>query len=169
VGSKVLCQNSIMISLPRQTITPFLWLDNNAEAAAAHYISVFDNSRLLATTYYEAGGPQPAGSVMTVSFQLAGQAFTALNGGSHFKINPAISFVIHCDTQAELDHYTAALSHAPEAEQCGWVQDRFGVSWQIVPRALIECLTGTDSARKTRMMAAMMGMRRLNLAQLLAA
>ena len=155
-----------------QPITPFLWFDDAAEAAAAFYVGVFPNSRILALTRYgDAGHEQhgrPPGSVMTVAFELNGQRFTALNGGSSFRFTPAVSFVVHCRNQDEIDHYWTLLSDggAPEAQQCGWLQDRFGLSWQIVPDRLPELLSDTNAPRSERVIQALLGMKKLDLAAL---
>lgn len=152
-------------------ITPFLWFDGEAEAAANFYVGVFPNSRVLTLTHYgEAGreqhGREP-GSVMTVVFELDGQRFTALNGGAGFRFNSAVSFVVHCRSQQEIDHYWARLGEggSPQAQQCGWLQDRYGLSWQIVPLQLSEWLSG-DAARSERVVHALLQMRKLDLAAL---
>ncbi len=118
-----------------QKISPFLWFDKNAEEAAEFYVSVFKNSKILSKTHYEMETPSklPVGSVMTVNFLLDGQEFTAINGGPFFKFNEAISFVVKCKDQEEIDYYWEKLSAVPESEQCGWLKDKFGLSWQIVP------------------------------------
>ena len=153
-------------------IRPCLWFDDQAEAAAALYTSVFPNSRVVKVARYGEAGVEvhgrPAGSVMTVDFELDGQPFTALNGGPHFQFSPAVSFEVHCDTQAEIDHYWERLSAGgdPRAQQCGWLADRFGVSWQVVPRALLAMVSGRPDARAERAFAAMMGMKKLDIAEL---
>ncbi len=119
-------------------ITPFLWFDNQAEEAANFYVSIFPNSKIKVVNRYGEAGPGPKGSVMTVGFDLDGQEFTALNGGPVFKISEAVSFVIHCDGQAEVDHYWEKLTDGGIEVQCGWLKDRYGVSWQIVPKQLHE-------------------------------
>ena len=155
-----------------QRITPFLWFDDQAEAAAQSYTSIFKNSKVLATTRYtreaEQAAHRPAGSVMTVAFQLEGQEFTALNGGPVFKFTEAISLVVHCRTQEEVDHYWNRLSEGgdPKAQQCGWLKDRFGVSWQIVPDQLQELLTSSDPEKGRRVMAAMLQMKKIDIATL---
>lgn len=154
------------------TITPFLWFDGQAEAAAAFYVSVFPDSAIHQVSRYSEAGReqhgQTPGTVMTVAFELDGQPFTALNGGPVFQFSPAVSFVIHCKTQAEIDHYWEKLGAggAPEAQQCGWLADRFGLSWQIVPDRLIELLTGPDPAAAGRVMEAMMRMKKIDIAAL---
>ena len=153
-----------------QRITPFLWFDHQAEEAATFYTSVFGNSRIVTTTRYDkqsakASG-QPEGSVMTVAFQLDGQDFTALNGGPQFKFSEAISFVVNCDTQQEIDHYWIHLSKGGDAsaQVCGWLKDRFGVSWQVVPTELPALLS--DPEKSGRVMAALMTMKKLDLDEL---
>jgi predicted 3-demethylubiquinone-9 3-methyltransferase (glyoxalase superfamily) len=153
-------------------ITPCLWFDSHAEEAAEFYISVFKNSRITAVHRYgEAGqeihGRQP-GSVMTVEFELDGQPFTALNGGPIFKFSEAISFQIDCETQEEVDHFWEKLSAGgdKEAQQCGWLKDKFGVSWQVVPSILPELLGDPDRAKADRTMDAMMQMKKLDIAAL---
>ena len=146
-------------------ITPCLWFDGNAEEAAKFYVSVFPDSRV--GMVHRAPGDYPAGKaddVLLVEFTLMGRPFTGLNGGPNFQFNEAISFQIPVDTQAEVDRYVDALSAAPDAEQCGWVKDRFGVSWQIVPRQLIRLFGDADRARARRAFEAMMQMKRLDIA-----
>jgi predicted 3-demethylubiquinone-9 3-methyltransferase (glyoxalase superfamily) len=146
-------------------ITPCLWFDGNAEEAADFYASLFPDSRVDAVRRspgdYPAG---KAGNVLMVEFTLMGRPFTGLNGGPHFKFNEAISFQIPVETQEEVDRLSDALSAVPEAEQCGWVKDRFGVSWQIVPRQLIRLIGDDDPARAKRAFAAMMEMKRIDIA-----
>src|SRR5436190_1427712 len=129
-----------------QKITPFLWYDTEAEEAAAFYTSVFPRSRILETTHYGAAGPGTEGAVMTVSFELDGQRFIALNGGPEFTFNEAISFQIDCETQQEVDALWGTLSEGGEEGPCGWLKDRFGVSWQVVPRVLFKLLADRDRA-----------------------
>ncbi|MDM9561101.1 VOC family protein [Bordetella petrii] len=147
-----------------QAITTFLWFDHQAEEAARFYTSVFKNSRLGDIVRYPAGTPGPEGSVMTVTFTLNGQEFVALNGGPHFSFTPAISLVINCQDQAEVDYYWERLSTGGPGEQCGWVQDKYGLSWQIVPVELTSMLKRADSAAAARIMKAVLGMRKLDLA-----
>ena len=153
-------------------ITPCLWFDDRAEEAARFYTSVFRNSRIGRITRYGEAGREihgrPAGSVMTVGFEVDGQTFTALNGGPHFQFNEAISFQVMCETQEEIDHYWAKLSDGgdPNAQQCGWLKDRFGVSWQIVPTGLLDMLGDPESERSQRAMEAMLRMKKLDLAAL---
>src|SRR6201982_1630789 len=145
-----------------QKITPCLWFDNQAEEAAKFYVSIFENSSIGAVTRYGREGfevhGRPEGSVMTVSFRLADQEFTALNGGPHFKFTEAISFVVKCETQAEVDHYWEQLAKGGDerAQQCGWLKDRYGVSWQIVPAALFEMMSAADGEKTERVMHAML-------------
>jgi predicted 3-demethylubiquinone-9 3-methyltransferase (glyoxalase superfamily) len=155
-----------------QRITPFLWFDDQAEEAAAFYTSIFKNSKILSTTRYtkeaEQAAGRSAGSVMTVVFQLDGQEFTALNGGPHFKFNEALSLVVHCRSQEEVDYYWSRLSEGgdPRAQQCGWLKDRFGLSWQVVPDQLIELLSDPDPEKARRAMAEMLRMKKIDLAAL---
>jgi predicted 3-demethylubiquinone-9 3-methyltransferase (glyoxalase superfamily) len=155
-----------------QQISPCLWFDVRAEEAARFYTSVFPNSKVVAVTRYgEAGRDvhgRPAGSVMTVEFLLGGQAFTALNGGPLFQFNEAISFQVMCDTQEEVDYFWANLSEGgdPRARQCGWLKDRFGVSWQVVPRGLAEMLRDPGSEGARRAMTAMLRMKKLDIEEL---
>jgi len=156
-------------------ISPFLWFDTQAEEAANFYCSVFPNSKVgTILRYTEAGQEQhqrPPGSVMVVSFELDGQKFTALNGGPTFQFSCAVSFVVECDTQEEIDYYWDKLGEdgAPEAKQCGWLADRFGLSWQIVPAKVEEWFADSESEGAQRAMAAMMSMKKLDIAALQAA
>jgi predicted 3-demethylubiquinone-9 3-methyltransferase (glyoxalase superfamily) len=147
-------------------ITPFLWFDGNAEEAMKHYTSIFKNSKVLAVTRYGEGGPGPKGAVMTAQFVLDGQEFTALNGGPQFKFTEAVSFVVNCETQAEIDEYWEKLSAGGQPSRCGWLKDKFGLSWQIVPVGLGKMLSDKDPAKTGRMMAALMQMDKLDLARL---
>jgi predicted 3-demethylubiquinone-9 3-methyltransferase (glyoxalase superfamily) len=149
-----------------QKITPFLWFDNNAEEAAKFYVSVFKKGKLGDISRYTEGAPAPAGTVMTVEFQLFGQKFVALNGGPVFKFNEAVSFVVSCQTQREVDYYWKKLSAGGETSQCGWLKDKFGVSWQIVPDVLMELFRGKDRAKSTRVMQAMLQMTKLDIKRL---
>ncbi len=146
-----------------QAIIPFLWFDDQAEEAAAFYTAVFQSSRVGSITCYGPDGPGRPGQGMTVAFQLAGQDFMALNGGPHFSFTPAISFFVTCATQAEVDHFWDRLSEGGEKLQCGWLKDRFGVSWQIVPSALGEMLSSSDAARARRVTQAMLKMQKLEI------
>ncbi len=148
-----------------QKITPFLWFDNNAEAAAQFYTSIFKNSKILNVSRYGDGGPGPKGSVMVVNFQLEGQQFTALNGGPLFKFSEAFSFVVNCETQNEIDEYWNKLTSGGGKEsECGWLKDRFGFSWQIVPTALGRLMS--DPKKANRVMQALLQMKKLDIATL---
>ena len=150
-----------------QKITPFLWFDGQAEQAAKFYTSIFKNSKIGKVARYPEGSPGPAGAVMTVEFKIDGQKFIALNGGPHFKFNEAISFVVNCKTQREVDYYWKKLTaNGGKEVQCGWLQDRFGVSWQIVPESMGELFSGKDAARSQRVMQAMLEMVKLDIAKL---
>jgi predicted 3-demethylubiquinone-9 3-methyltransferase (glyoxalase superfamily) len=156
----------------RPRITPFLWFAREAEEAAAHYVSIFPSSRIAETTRYQGapgpeGGPQP-GDVLTVAFELDGQPFVALNGGPAFEFTEAVSFMVACADQAEVDHYWGRLSEGgdPAAQQCGWLKDRFGVSWQVVPTRLSELLADPDPERAGRTTAALLSMKKLDIAAL---
>jgi predicted 3-demethylubiquinone-9 3-methyltransferase (glyoxalase superfamily) len=143
--------------------TPFLWFDANAEEAMNFYLSIFPNSKVLSTTRYGAGGPGPAGTVMTAQFQLDGQDFVALNGGPMHKFNEAVSFVVNCETQAEVDRFWDQLTAGGgQPGPCGWLKDRYGLSWQVVPTILPKLLSGSDPAKSGRAMAAMMKMSKLD-------
>jgi predicted 3-demethylubiquinone-9 3-methyltransferase (glyoxalase superfamily) len=151
-------------------ISPSLWFDNQAEEAANFYISVFPNSKLGKISRHTDAGPSPEGSVLTVDFELDGTGFNAINGGPHFTFSEAISFVIDCKDQAEVDYYwDHLLSGGGSQSQCGWLKDRFGVSWQVVPVALIELLSSPDKAKAKRVMDAMLQMVKLDVAKLEAA
>ncbi|HEX8233139.1 MAG TPA: VOC family protein [Caulobacteraceae bacterium] len=149
-----------------QKITPFLWFDHQAEEAANFYVSIFPGSRMGQVARYGEGMPGPAGSAMTVAFELCGQPFTALNGGPLFSFTEAVSFVIHCADQAEIDHYWDRLTEGGKPVQCGWLKDRYGLSWQVVPDVLLELVSGPDAAVAGRVMQAMMGMVKLDIAKL---
>jgi predicted 3-demethylubiquinone-9 3-methyltransferase (glyoxalase superfamily) len=153
-----------------QRITPCLWFDSQAEEAARFYVSVFPNSGIGTISRYGTEGHEihgrPAGSVMTVEFEIEGQTFVALNGGPHFRFSEAISFQVHCDTQDEIDFYWERLSEGGEEGPCGWLKDRFGLSWQIVPRRLTELMSDPDTTRAKRAMEAMMQMKRIDIAAL---
>jgi predicted 3-demethylubiquinone-9 3-methyltransferase (glyoxalase superfamily) len=152
-----------------QVITPFLWFDSRAEEAAEFYVSVFPDSRINSVTRYGEAGPGPAGSAMTVDFMLRGQSFVALNGGPVFTFTPAISFVVDCETQEEVDRYWSRLSSGGSEGQCGWLTDKFGLSWQVVPTALGRLLGDPDPERANRATQAMLGMKKLVVAELEAA
>lgn len=146
-----------------QKITPFLWFDNQAEDAANFYVSIFKNSKIGDVTRYGDAGPGPKGSVMTVPFQLDGQEFIALNGGPLFKFTEAISLVVNCQEQAEVDELWEKLSEGGSKVQCGWLKDKYGLSWQIVPIVLDELLTDPDPAKSERVMRAMLQMKKLDI------
>lgn len=153
-----------------QRITPFLWFDDQAEEAARHYVSIFDDARIVHVARYDeamarASGREP-GSAMTVAFQLDGQDFTALNGGPQFRFTEAISLVVSCRSQEEVDRYWSRLSDGGSEQPCGWLKDRFGLSWQVVPTALVELLNDRDAARARRVAEAMFGMTKLDVAAL---
>jgi predicted 3-demethylubiquinone-9 3-methyltransferase (glyoxalase superfamily) len=147
-------------------ITPFLWFDGCAEEAANFYVAIFKNSRVGKVLRYGDAGPGPAGSVMTVDFELDGQPFAVVNGGPIFKFTEATSFVVHCETQAEVDEYWEKLSAGGQPGQCGWLKDKFGLSWQVVPTVLLELLSGSDDAKRQRVMRAMFTMTKLDIARL---
>lgn len=149
-----------------QKVSPCLWFDGEAEDASNFYVSIFRNSRIVNTTRYLEGSPRPKGSVMTVQFILDGQEFVALNGGPQFTFSPAISFVVYCETQEEVDRFWEKLLAGGEEHQCGWLKDKFGVSWQIVPRQLIAMLSGADAAASQRAVAAMLQMKKLDISLL---
>jgi predicted 3-demethylubiquinone-9 3-methyltransferase (glyoxalase superfamily) len=144
-------------------VTPFLWFNDNAEEAVNFYAAIFPDAKTHSVTRYAAGGPGPMGSVMTIEFELAGQRFMALNGGPHYTFTPAISFVVTCETQDEIDRYWAALTAGGKEVQCGWLTDKFGLSWQVVPRDL------GGLVKHPKAMQAMMGMQKLDIAVLRAA
>jgi predicted 3-demethylubiquinone-9 3-methyltransferase (glyoxalase superfamily) len=150
-----------------QKIVPLIWLDRDAEKAAEFYVSVFKNSRILKTTYYPKASEEVSGkkkgSVMTVRFTLEGQEFAVLNGGTVFKLNEAVSFMVFCDTQDEIDYFWNKLSFVPEAEQCGWLKDKFGLSWQIVPTMLDAMITDRDPQKVERVTAAFLNMKKLDI------
>ncbi len=149
-----------------QKITPFLWFDDQAEEAAEFYTSIFKYSKIGTITRFGAEGPGQPGSVMTVTFQIEGQEFTALNGGPHFDFTPAISFFVNCETQAEVDELWDKFSEGGEPEQCGWLKDRYGVSWQIVPGILLEMLQDEDAEKARRVTAAMLQMVKIDIDKL---
>jgi predicted 3-demethylubiquinone-9 3-methyltransferase (glyoxalase superfamily) len=150
-------------------ITPCLWFDTEGEEAAAFYVSLFKNSRITDVSRYGEAGPRPAGTVMVVSFELDGQPFTALNGGPEFTFDEAISFQIDCSSQDEVDRYWEGLTAGGEEGPCGWLKDRYGVSWQVVPSELITLLQDADAGRSQRAMAAMMTMKKIDIAAVRAA
>jgi predicted 3-demethylubiquinone-9 3-methyltransferase (glyoxalase superfamily) len=149
-----------------QKITPFLWFDTQAEEAAKFYISIFRNSKITGTTRYGEAGPGPKGSVMTVAFNLDGQDFVALNGGPQFKFTEAISFVANCETQQEVDDLWEKLSAGGQPSRCGWLKDKFGLSWQVVPTVLGQLLQDKDPAKSRRVMEALLQMDKLDIRKL---
>jgi predicted 3-demethylubiquinone-9 3-methyltransferase (glyoxalase superfamily) len=155
-----------------QKITPCLWFDDKAEEAAEFYTAIFRNSKIGNISRYGEAGQEvhgkSAGTVMTVAFELDGQAFTALNGGPVFKFNEAISFQVNCETQEDVDYYWQKLSEGGDekAQQCGWLKDQYGVSWQIVPRFLVEMLNDTDAEKSQRVMTAMLQMKKIDINEL---
>jgi predicted 3-demethylubiquinone-9 3-methyltransferase (glyoxalase superfamily) len=155
-----------------QKITPCLWFDDQAEEAAKFYTAIFHNSKITSITHYGEAGQEvhgrPAGTVMAVAFELAGQAFTALNGGPMFTFNEAISFQVSCETQEEVDYYWEKLAEGGEtkAQQCGWLKDKYGASWQVIPNVLLEMLTDPDAEKSQRVMKSMLQMKKLDIAEL---
>ena len=150
----------------KQKITPFLWFDDQAEEAMHHYVSIFRNSKVVGITRYGDAGPGPKGSVMIAVFELEGQRFTALNGGPQFKFTEAVSFVVNCETQEEVDHFWDKLGEGGRIQQCGWLKDKFGLSWQIVPTVLIELINDPDPEKSRRVTEAMLQMTRIDIAKL---
>ena len=146
-----------------QKISPFLWFDNQAEEAVNFYVSVFEDAEIMDISRYPEGSPGPAGQVMSVSFTLAGQEFMALNGGPQFEFSQAISFFVHCEDQDEVDRFWAQLSEGGQTQQCGWLTDRFGLTWQIVPDRLGELLGDPDPERAQRAMQAMLQMEKIEI------
>lgn len=147
-------------------ITPFLWFDDNAEEAMNYYISIFKNSKVVSLSRYGEGSPRPAGTVMVATFELDGQELMALNGGPEYKFTEAISLFVTCETQEEVDWYWNQLSSGGEEGPCGWLKDKFGLSWQIVPKALGELLGDPDPAKAQRVMRAMLQMKKIDIASL---
>ena len=147
-------------------ITPCLWFDTEGEEAAIFYTSIFENSRIVHVTRYGSAGPRPEGMVMTVNFELDGQEFMALNGGPEFTFDEAISFQVNCESQEEIDRFWAKLSDGGEEGPCGWLKDKFGVSWQIIPILLDELIRDPDVEKAQRVMKAMLGMRKIDCAEL---
>ena len=146
-----------------QKITPFLWFDGKAEEAANFYVSIFKNSKIVSVSRYGDAGPGPKGSVMTVTFQLEGQEFIGLNGGPHYTFSPAISFFINCQTQGEVDELWKKLSAGGSDLQCGWLKDKYGVSWQIIPTALLELMQDKDPVKSQRVFKAMLQMTKIDI------
>jgi predicted 3-demethylubiquinone-9 3-methyltransferase (glyoxalase superfamily) len=149
-----------------QKITPFLWFDGKAEEAMNFYVSIFKNSKVLSVSRYGDAGPGPKGSVMTAAFELDGQKFVALNGGPQYTFSHAISFVVNCETQEEVDHYWEKLTDGGKEVQCGWLTDKYGLSWQITPTILITMLQDKDPAKAQRVMKAMMKMIKIDIKEL---
>jgi predicted 3-demethylubiquinone-9 3-methyltransferase (glyoxalase superfamily) len=153
-----------------QKITPHLWFDTQAEEAANFYVSVFKDAKIVSTSYYGKAGQEvhhmPEGSVMVVELEIEGQTFLALNGGPIFKFNESVSFVINCETQEEIDYYWEKLSAVPESEQCGWLKDKFGLSWQVVPTGMAEMLSTPDSESTQRAMNLFMQMKKIDIEKL---
>jgi predicted 3-demethylubiquinone-9 3-methyltransferase (glyoxalase superfamily) len=150
----------------QQKIVTNLWFDIQAEEAAEFYVSVFENSRIVNVTHYTEAGPREAGTVMTVDFELDGQRFTGINGGPNFKFDEAISLLINCETQEEVDYFWEKLTEGGEESQCGWLKDRYGLSWQVVPTGMEELFADPDSERAERAMKAMLGMRKIDMEEL---
>ncbi len=172
--NQVLITNSIQTKLiamatkiqDMQKITPFLWFDDKAEEAMNFYTSIFKNSKIVSVSRYGEAGPGPKGSVMVAAFQLGGQEFTALNGGPQFKFTEAISFVVNCETQDEVDEFWEKLSKGGEKSRCGWLKDKYGLSWQIVPTILSKLLQDKDAEKSKRVMQAMLQMDKIDIATL---
>jgi predicted 3-demethylubiquinone-9 3-methyltransferase (glyoxalase superfamily) len=150
----------------KQKIVTYLWFDGQAEEAAKHYTSIFKNSKILSVTRYGDAGPGPKGTAMIVNFQLEGQEFIALNGGPQFKFTEAISLLVNCDTQKEVDDLWNKLSAGGEEGQCGWLKDKFGLSWQIIPTVLTELIQDRDPEKSKRAMQAMLQMKKIDIAAL---
>ncbi len=150
----------------QQKIVPNLWFDTEAEEAAAFYVSVFESSRIVDVTHYTDAGPREAGTVMTVEFELDGQRFIGINGGPQFKFDEAVSFAIECETQEEIDYFWTKLAEGGEEGQCGWLKDRYGLSWQVVPTGMEELFSDPDKGRAERAMKAMLEMGKLDIAAL---
>jgi len=149
-----------------QKITPFLWFNNNAEEAVNFYISIFKNSKIVNMSRYGEAGPGPKGTVMSATFELNGQEFMALNGGPHFSFSPAISLFVKCETQQEVDEFWEKLSAGGKKERCGWLTDKYGLSWQIIPNALGRMLQDKDPEKSKRVMKAMLQMDKINIEDL---
>jgi predicted 3-demethylubiquinone-9 3-methyltransferase (glyoxalase superfamily) len=158
------------VPITAQKVTPCLWFDSQAEDAAKAYVAIFENSRILRTSRYGKEGHQihgrEAGSVMTVEFEIEGQRFVALNGGPHFKLNEAVSFQVHCETQEEIDYFWSRLAEGGEEGPCGWLKDRFGLSWQVVPKVLPDMLMDPDSEKSGRVTNAFLQMKKFDIAAL---
>jgi predicted 3-demethylubiquinone-9 3-methyltransferase (glyoxalase superfamily) len=154
------------MTINKQKITPFLWFDGKAEEAANFYVSVFRNSKVVSVTRYGQAGPGPKGSVMSAVFQLEGQQFHALNGGPQFKFSPAISLFVDCETQQEVDELWERLSAGGKTNRCGWLDDKFGLTWQIIPKILVKLLRDKDAGKASAVMQAMLKMGKLDIAGL---
>ena len=158
---------SSKIKASKSKITPFLWFNDNAEEAVNFYVTVFDHSEVETVTHYDKASAKasgrPEGTVMTISFELDGQEFIALNGGPEFKFTPAVSFVVNCETQPEIDYFWEKLSEGGKEVACGWLEDKYGVSWQIVPEVLGELMKNKDSKKSGRVMEALMKMKKLDI------
>ena len=159
----------IIKSTHMSKLTPFLWYDNQAEEAVNYYLGIFKHSKIRQVHRYGEAGPMPAGTVLTIDFELDGQSFVALNGGPMYKFTEAVSFVIDCETQEEVNHYWNNLTAGGEEQPCGWLKDKFGLSWQVVPRILLELLSHPDPAVAQRVMMAMFKMKKIDIAVLLEA
>ena len=146
-----------------QKITPFLWFDNNAEEAMNFYVSIFKNSKVLTVSRYGEAGPGPSGTVMTAEFELEGQEFVALNGGPRFRFTEAISFVVNCETQEEVDYFWEKLSEGGQKSRCGWLKDKFGLWWQVVPTILAELMNDKDPEKSKRVMQSMLTMDKIEI------
>jgi len=149
-----------------QKVTPCLWFDQQAEEAARFYVSIFKNSKIGAINHYGEGAPMPKGTVLTVRFQLDGQEYLALNGGPIFKFTEAVSFIVNCETQEEVDRMWDKLAEGGQVQQCGWLKDKFGLSWQIVPTALAKMISDPEPGRAARVMKALLRMKKLDLEKL---
>jgi predicted 3-demethylubiquinone-9 3-methyltransferase (glyoxalase superfamily) len=149
-----------------QKIVPFLWFDGKAEEAMNFYVSIFENAKVISVNRYGEAGPGPKGTVMSATFELEGQRFIALNGGPQFSFSPAISFFVNCETQEEVDELWEKLSEGGQKERCGWLRDKYGLSWQIIPTALGKFLTDPDPAKSKRVMTAMLQMQKIDIAGL---
>jgi predicted 3-demethylubiquinone-9 3-methyltransferase (glyoxalase superfamily) len=157
----------VLMTVSAHAITPCLWFDNRIEEAVNFYISVFGQGEVLSKSHYGEGAPQPKGTVLVMTFRLGAQKFMALNGGPIFKFNEAVSFMVNCDTQAEVDHFwNAFTADGGQESQCGWLKDKYGLSWQIVPNVLPKIMGDKDPAKASRAMAAMMKMKKLDIAAL---
>jgi len=152
--------------MSQQKIVPNLWFDTEAEEAANFYVDLFDDARIVSVAHYTEAGPRPAGTVMTVEFELNGQRFVGINGGPQFKFDEAVSFQVSCEDQDEVDHFWSRLSEGGEEGQCGWLKDRFGLSWQVVPTGMEELFSDPDPERARRAMEAMLGMQKIDIAEI---